>query len=386
MSKQKIQLQDLNLDTRYKDLKKVSGTEFSKIKKFIEMAKNGELNGGTDISENTERKYIDALSMAYKHITKKQLNQLTKVDLTNLKQDLKSGKIKSRNKKPYAPTSQREMELILIRFLEFVNPKKYSGFKSWFVVKVPKKSVEYLKEEEIIKLYNACKTNQERFLICVLFDGGLRASEFLNIRFEDITKPSTSYPYYKILIKEEYSKTKERNIGLYWNHSTEAIRDYLAELDDNDQKAPVYNKTYDSIRVFLTRLGEKVLKKRIHFHIFRKSSASYYAMKLRSRQSLVYRYGWTFSSDVPDVYISREQGDEEVKEDIEQVAIQKIEKDNRELKTLMSINEEKNQREIENLKKVLFKFVQGEAVYNTDEEAFYEGDDQIKAIKINSKR
>ena len=378
MITKKITLQDLRLDTRYEDLKKVSGTEFSKIKKFINESKNGELNGGIDITENTERKYIDALSMAYKHIKKEQLNQLTKADLTNLKQDLKSGKIKSRNKKPYALTSQREMELILIRFLEFVNPKKYGGFKKWFVVKVPKKSVEYLKEEEIIKLYNACKTNQERFLICVIFDGGLRASEFLNTRFEDWQEPTQSFPYYKVLIKEEYSKTSERNIGLYWKHSTEAIRDYFAELDDSNLKAPVFPKNYDAIRIFLTRLGKRILNKRIHFHIFRKSSASYYATKLKSRQQLCYRYGWGFSSSMPDVYISRQQGEEEVKDEMKQLVFEKLEKENQELKTKVIINEEKNQKEIENQKGEIEKV-------NKKLNAFLEIMEDLTSQKFNNK-
>jgi hypothetical protein len=52
------------------------------------------------------------------------------------------------------------------------------------------------------------------------------------------------------------------------------------------------------------RLGRKVLNKSIHFHLFRHSSATYYATKL-NRQELCYRYGWKFSSDMPDTYISR---------------------------------------------------------------------------------
>jgi hypothetical protein len=52
------------------------------------------------------------------------------------------------------------------------------------------------------------------------------------------------------------------------------------------------------------RLGKRVLNKSIHFHLFRHSSATYYATKL-NRQELCYRYGWKFSSDMPDTYISR---------------------------------------------------------------------------------
>jgi len=348
---QKIELQDLRIDKRYEKLKELSGSEFSKIKKFIDLNKNGEGSSGIDIKKQTERKYIDVFTMVYKNIKKKKISTLTKEDLTKLKQDLKNGKIKSRFKKPYSLASIRDMQIILIRFLEFVNPKKYGGFRKWFIIKVPKKSVEYLKEKEIEMLYKACKNNSERFLIAVLFDSGARASEFLNIRYEDITKPSASFPYYKILFKTEYSKTKERNIGLYWKYSTEAIKDYLEEIGELNPKEPVFKKNYDAIRLFISRLGKKVLKKRVHFHIFRKSSASYYAVKLKSRQQLCYRYGWNFSSDVPDVYISRNQGEEEVKDSIYNTDLHKVEEENRELKTKISLIQDNVQREFQEKEK-----------------------------------
>jgi len=341
----KVELQNLRLDTRYNSLKDISGKEFSKIKEFIDNLKNGESNRGIDIKEATERKYIDAFTMAYK-VLKKPLLSATKEDLVKVKDDMKKGKIKSRIGKPYSLTSQRGMELILINFLEHYNPSKYSGFKKWFVVKVPKKDVEFLREEEVLKLYNNCRTNEERFLVAVLFDTGARASEFLNIRLEDITAPSQSFPYYKINFKEEYSKTKGRNVGLYWDKSTEAIKGYLDEIGELKPKEPVYTKSYDAIRLFLTRFGEKILGTRLHFHLFRKASASYYAVKLKSRQQLCYRYGWNFSSDVPDVYINRQQGEEEVKTEMVNTTIQKVEKENQELKTRQSITQD----ELEKLK------------------------------------
>ena len=58
------------------------------------------------------------------------------------------------------------------------------------------------------------------------------------------------------------------------------------------------------MRMFLFRLGKKVLNKKVYPHLFRHTSATYYANKL-NRQELCYRYGWKFSSDMPDVYISR---------------------------------------------------------------------------------
>ena len=68
--------------------------------------------------------------------------------------------------------------------------------------------------------------------------------------------------------------------------------------------------------------------------MFRHTSATYYATKL-NRQELCYRYGWKFSSDMPDVYISRagmesKQLDEKFKatelEELEQAPVEEVEK------------------------------------------------------------
>jgi hypothetical protein len=51
-------------------------------------------------------------------------------------------------------------------------------------------------------------------------------------------------------------------------------------------------------------MGLRVLKRPVHYHLLRHSSATHYATRL-NRQELCYRYGWKFSSNMPDVYISR---------------------------------------------------------------------------------
>jgi hypothetical protein len=58
------------------------------------------------------------------------------------------------------------------------------------------------------------------------------------------------------------------------------------------------------MKTWLNRLGQKVLGRSIHFHLFRNSSATFYCAKM-NRQELCYRYGWRFSSPMPDRYINR---------------------------------------------------------------------------------
>jgi hypothetical protein len=52
---------------------------------------------------------------------------------------------------------------------------------------------------------------------------------------------------------------------------------------------------YDAARMLLHRLGRRVLNRSIHYHLFRHSSATYYADKM-NRQQLCIRYSWAFSS------------------------------------------------------------------------------------------
>ena len=165
---------------------------------------------------------------------------------------------------------------------------------------------DFLSEKEIEKLYKHCKSNHERYLVAILFDSGARAGEFHNIRFEDVKLPEGKDNYVKIELKGEYSKTKGRNISLYWKHSTDAVKEFIEERIGEKIKPhdPVYDYTYNSVKQFLRRLGQKVLGKNLYPHLFRHSSATIYASKL-NRQQLCYRYGWKFSSDMPDIYISR---------------------------------------------------------------------------------
>lgn len=139
-----------------------------------------------------------------------------------------------------------------------------------------------------------------------MFDSGARAQEFINIRFEDIQLPEGKENFVKLTLKEEYSKTKGRTISLYWRHSLDAVRDYLRQRTAEGIRStdPVFSGTYDAMRVLLRRLGVMTLKRPIHPHLFRHSSSTYYATRL-NRQELCYRYGWRFSSDMPDIYISR---------------------------------------------------------------------------------
>jgi integrase len=274
---------------------KVPDPTKKEIKDFIEKARIGQVNQGKRLSDRTLSKYLTLLKCSFE-IINKQTSKLNKEDIEKYDKKLISKNFKS-------IPDYRVNLLIFLRWK--LGAEKTNKIAGWLDTRQKNKTPDYLTEPEINKLFKNCKNSAERYLIAVFFDSGARAEEFLNIRYEDVHFPDNNQNFIKITFKEEYSKTKGRTISLYWKNSLNAIKDFLDERIEEGIKSnePVFNKSYDSIRMFLSRLGKKILNKDIYPHLFRHSSATYYATKL-NRQELCYRYGWTFSSDMPDIYIS----------------------------------------------------------------------------------
>lgn len=329
---------------------KVPKSTKKEIKAFVEKAKIGQVNEGKKLSDRTISKYLTLLKKSLE-ILNKPTSKITKTDIEKFDKKLSSENLKSAT----------DYKVVLRIFLRWkLGLTKANNLAGWLDTRQKKKTPDYLSKKEIFKLYKNCKNLSERYLIAVLFDSGARAEEFLNIRYEDIQLPDKNQNFVKITFKEEYSKTKGRTISLYWAHSLEAISDFLKEREQESIKSnePVFNKNYDAMRMFLYRLGKKVLNKDIYPHLFRHSSATFYASQM-NRQELCYRYGWAFSSDMPDVYISRAgMNNKELDEKFEITELgelkTKLSKEEFERKKLQEENEKKEKeyaRMFSNLKK-----------------------------------
>jgi site-specific recombinase XerD len=238
----------------------------------------------------------------------KPLARIRVADIERFEKALSTDQIQSHLKgKPYALSTKVDMRKALKVFLRWrLGQARALQLAGWLDTHDRHKTPDYLTEAEVETLLKACSTAEHRFLLAVLFDSGARAEEFINIRLEDVRLPEGSDNFVKLTLKQEYSKTLGRTISLFWRHSLEAVRDYLKERAAAGLKPgdPLFAKNYDAMRMFLARLGRRVLCKHVHPHLLRHSSATYYATKL-NRQELCYRYGWRFSSNMPDIYISR---------------------------------------------------------------------------------
>jgi integrase len=306
---QKIRAHERYLATRKRSISrwKVRPRVRQELLRFIEDLEIGKVNRGKRISEGRQAKYLDLLKISAEFFNKP-FTAIKASDVERFEKALSADVIQSSLKgKPYADSTKVDIRKALKIFLRWrLGDAKALALAGWLDTRDKVKTPDYLTEQEIEKLLKACNTSEQRFLVAVLFDSGARAEEFINIRYEDVRLPEGQNNFVKITLKQEYSKTLGRTISLYWRHCSEAVRDYLNERISAGINAddPVFAKNYDAMRMFLTRLGKRTLGKHVHPHLFRHSSATYYAPKL-NRQELCYRYGWRFSSDMPDIYISR---------------------------------------------------------------------------------
>jgi len=331
-----------NVEERRKNIAEYfqNDKDYKDFLEFLRLLSIGEITG-KEVGERRQLKLIDMISIFLKNFSKT-FSKTTLEDLRNFKERFMKDKIVKADHNPYSDETKEDCTETVLRFIEWKYPENAAKWKlrKWFSIRASKKTPEILTEKEVENIYLGCKNNAERYLIAVLFDGGFRATEFFNLRFEDFIAPTSDFPYYRIDLKEEYSKTKGRNVGMYWKYSTEAIKVYLNELTNTDRKKAVFDFKYDNVRGFLRRLGEKALRRNVHFHLFRKSSATYYASRL-NRQQLCVRYGWAFSSDMPDVYIQRSGIEEEqVKEKMYDNDLNKIKKENEEIKTNLGLTKD----------------------------------------------
>jgi len=352
---EKIDIHPINLERSKLNLKKYAPTE-QEYKTSLKWLENVSIE--KSLSARRQERLLHDLVLFFK-IYKKPTNKITKEDLVKLKESFLNKKILSNDDKPYSDSVVEGLTETIVRYLEDTYPKRMNEFisstnkplRSWFIMRGKKKTPEILNENEIKKLYKETNLLWQKYAIAVLFGSGARIEEFLNFRFEDFEEPTKNFPYWQVDIKEEYSKTLGRKVGLYWDYCTEAIAKYLASIERKNVKDRVLEVNYDAVRMFLTRLGKRVLNKRVHPHMFRKSSATFYASKL-NRQQLCKKFGWTFSSDVVDVYINRAGVDEfEVKDVMLNDDISVLRKEQQEQKAMYESREKEYFEMFANLKK-----------------------------------
>ena len=111
--------------------------------------------------------------------------------------------------------------------------------------------------------------------------------------------------------------------------------------------------TYGAMKMVLSRLAKKTIGKKVTPRIMRHTSATHYANIIRTRYQFCSRYGWTMSSNMPDIYLDREGiFEKETAQAVKTDEIAAANRINQNLSAELSLVKESNLRFTRNLKKL----------------------------------
>ena len=219
------------------------------------------------------------------------------------------------NKSKYAPITRKKTKQTLKKFFkQLYGRDSYPKIVKWVVgdhienFKLPE---DMLTEDDVKALINACLNPRDRCMIALLFDGGIRAGEFLRLKIKDLVFSKDNVCY--ITIKKGKNDA-ERRVPLVF--SVPYLTTYVNEMRANaQQEDPLFvkfdchrnitNKAFDypDLRKLLGDLRHRAqLKKHFTAHTFRHSRASFYANKLTESQLKAF-FGWSGGSRMVATYV-----------------------------------------------------------------------------------
>jgi site-specific recombinase XerD len=288
-------------------------------------------------------KYVQTLRFISKWVGKP-FEEVTQEDMERLVCDIDENKYKNMGKN-YTEETKADYKKTLRKFFKWLGKPNLVDFIS---LAVKMKDMPALRREEAEMLINSTPDPALKAAITVLFDGGVRIEELLNLRIKDVTieryGSSNECPW----IDVRYSKTFARKIPLPL--SSQCLREWLTRHPDKfNLEAQVFPINYPTFLKRLRTLSLKSIGKKVTPHMLRHSSATYWAPKL-NRYQLCAKYGWAFSSDMPDRYIKRKGiifDEIAEKGDVDQTT--RLQRENRQLREEM----EKIGQDYQKVKKVL---------------------------------
>lgn len=305
------------------------------------------------ISKKTEIKYRKMLMQLDKWFGKF-FEELTEDDVDSFRVKLRDDKIRTLKGKPFEESVKRDIENKGLKtLLKFLGKTELAMFTNRYN---DQKEIPSLSKEEIESAIESMNL-RDKVVWQILFDGGFRAEEFLNVKWKDLRDDSLkSNGYYKIRITK--SKTKPRTIGLTLPKSTEIINQWLkVNKDKIGTNKPFVDISRSLLNQMIRNVGEKYLKKKCFPHLLRHSSATYYCHYLNQYQ-LCKRYGWAMASDMPQRYIDREGvDDEEINNKVNSEENNSLIKEINKLKEEISMQQEKINSYEENTEEILKKLL-----------------------------
>ncbi|QQG39676.1 MAG: site-specific integrase [Candidatus Aenigmatarchaeota archaeon] len=233
---------------------------------------------------------------------KKDFDKATKEDIKKVVETIQE-------RPNWAKNTRRDHRVVLKRFYKWMKGegKLYPPEVAW--ISTGGHDVRHLtpnelvSEEDLRELLKNTKNTRERAILWVMWEGGLRAGELLNLRVKHVVFDQMG----AIVYVPEEGKTGQRPVRLV--AAVPALSEYLEQHPTKRQEDALWVSDrqkafgFAMLTAFLKRLEESgALTKRLHCHLMRKSAATRVAPHLREAVMKNY-FGWTQGSRMPAVYI-----------------------------------------------------------------------------------
>lgn len=319
------------------------------VSRFVKDAKLGKTNANLNIAKKKVGlkrllKYLQDLKKLDGYFCKSFMD-VTEADMESFVLDLEEGRFKQRNGLPYAEETQVVIKKLIKKFWKWLKGGGESVPKMvrWIDTSIELKEYRAISKAQVENILELMTSNgsdklvRNRAIISILFDGGLRADELLNVRLRNLSYENEAYK-----VRVEHSKTKPRTIMLPYS------KKYLdAWLDIHPQRtepsAQLFPMTYQHLLMIVGRAGQAI-NVSITPHSLRHSSATFWAHHLPT-YLMCSRFGWSMSSRMPQRYIDKEGlSQEEAVKVAKTTHVEELEAKNRELSTRLSLMEEQMNR------------------------------------------
>jgi len=309
------------------------------VHKFLRDASLGKTNRGRyhrKIGIPAQRMLLCHLSKLISYL-KKNLDEVTQEDLENFVFALDNGQILAkpfggdllRNRGSLHPVSSMTAANIKATTRKFYKwllggGRVFPDLVEWIDTYAPRPEVNALSKVEVSQMLAYCRSIHHKALIQLLFDGGFRIGELLNVRLRHVKLEQLS-PYDSsdscFSIRIPFSKTLRRTVVLPMAESKLFLSAWLSKhpgkpvirsdggIDAENLEMQLFPMTAIAARTCVKKVGKEALGKRVYPHLLRHTSATFWSNRL-SHYRLCKRFGWTMTSSMPQKYIDREGVDE----------------------------------------------------------------------------
>jgi len=195
--------------------------------------------------------------------------------------------------RPYSPRFKVDIKHSLRKFYKWLwgNNRIHPPIVDWIDTSCPDKEIASLSEYEVKAMVLGPSSLVSRTLIQVLFDGGFRISELLNIRLRHVAfkQYDPSLPDSRCFVARiPFSKTLRRTVTLPMEDSTQLLHQWLrvhpgkprieadGSISAEQPELQLFPLDPETPGTMLRRIGQRTIRKRVYPHLLRPVRASYW--------------------------------------------------------------------------------------------------------------